>query len=384
MVIPDAHTQRFITSTLKHLHWPWNGVWIGASDRQSEMNWRWVTNHLVKRGYSNWASGQPSCHIFCFEDCALMRLDDGGKWHDYKCSWIEDYSYICQYPMRPKTTSTSTTTTTTTTASTTVKALTTKRIFTTTNVPKSTEQHVFVTLTPLLNSTVNSTGVVVNLQPDIKVELSDNIHWNRVQQAGEEHNLDAGSVVGLILGLVCGICLGLCLGVFVFRRRHQKKTEELPTVVFANPYYAETVRPLARRPYHCDSADCCFGASAGAPSTPVKETLRVDLNRQENLYNDDPTQAAEDLLPKTLAHGGIDPHGEMQHSVLFHSLGQRAEEQGAYGGEDATLWDNHYDYTTGENFYESVENVRSAIEQNIQNQQYEDTERYVPFRLDSA
>ena len=26
-----------------------------------------------------------------------MRLDKGGEWHDYKCDWFEDYSYICEY-----------------------------------------------------------------------------------------------------------------------------------------------------------------------------------------------------------------------------------------------------------------------------------------------
>lgn len=50
VVIKDEETQKFILSTLKALHWPRNGIWIGASDRQKEMEWKWVTG---KSGFKN-------------------------------------------------------------------------------------------------------------------------------------------------------------------------------------------------------------------------------------------------------------------------------------------------------------------------------------------
>ena len=45
------------------------------------------------------------------------------------------------------------------------------------------------------------------------------------------------------------------------------------------------------------------------------------------------------------------------------------------GVEESALKDHHYDNTTGENHYESMENLRLAMEQNEQNEQQEG--RYV-------
>lgn len=54
--------------------------------------------------YSHWSSGQgPSQTGFLFsdgghEDCALMKIDDGFRWHDYECSLLfYHYSFICQH-----------------------------------------------------------------------------------------------------------------------------------------------------------------------------------------------------------------------------------------------------------------------------------------------
>ena len=60
-----------------------------------------VTGEKVTSGYQNWDSGQPSCWLpefMCTEDCAVLRLDEGYKWHDYFCAATRfEYAFICQY-----------------------------------------------------------------------------------------------------------------------------------------------------------------------------------------------------------------------------------------------------------------------------------------------
>lgn len=42
--IRDYETQKWVVNTLNELHWgDQDGVWIGAHDRNNEMDWRWVT-----------------------------------------------------------------------------------------------------------------------------------------------------------------------------------------------------------------------------------------------------------------------------------------------------------------------------------------------------
>ena len=52
---------------------------------------------LISSGYSNWGNGQPSCGFFCMEDCGVMRWKEGGRWVDYHCSALADYSFVCQF-----------------------------------------------------------------------------------------------------------------------------------------------------------------------------------------------------------------------------------------------------------------------------------------------
>ena len=47
VTIRDRGTQDFIYRTLREFHWPGNGVWLGASDQQNEMDWKWVTSELI-------------------------------------------------------------------------------------------------------------------------------------------------------------------------------------------------------------------------------------------------------------------------------------------------------------------------------------------------
>ena len=50
--------------------------------------------------YKNWASGQPGL-FGAYEDCALMELGDGGKWHDYACHGVlfntQNHGWVCEY-----------------------------------------------------------------------------------------------------------------------------------------------------------------------------------------------------------------------------------------------------------------------------------------------
>lgn len=59
--------------------------------------------------YSSFADGQGNNHDDGFffanggtEDCAVLRRDDGGKWHDYHCESIVGnvgyhFTYICEF-----------------------------------------------------------------------------------------------------------------------------------------------------------------------------------------------------------------------------------------------------------------------------------------------
>ena len=67
-----------------------------------------VASHIVtglfylgeKLLYKNWASGQPGL-FGSYEDCALMEIGDGGKWHDYACHGVlfntQNHGWVCEY-----------------------------------------------------------------------------------------------------------------------------------------------------------------------------------------------------------------------------------------------------------------------------------------------
>lgn len=171
--------------------------------------------------------------------------------------------------------------------------------------------------------------------------------------------------------------------------RNKKDKEEEPTVFFSNPYYADVRAPLnpPRPPpvdYDNDDSCCAGGVSISQASTPVKRPLNGPPipQRAENVYHPSPTLAASSGST-TLAAGNY--YDEITAQKLLYTSGgsnQGARVEGAVGGirEDRDLVDHHYDYTTGENFYESVDNVRLAI---VQNELNEQQERYVPFQFDS-
>ena len=194
--------------------------------------------------------------------------------------------------------------------------------------------------------------------------------------------------------------------------RNRKDKEEAPTVFFSNPYYADVRAPLNPPPPPAadydvgdneDGSWCAGGVSVSQASTPVKRPLHappVPHRAPHNFYTPPPALAALGGSPLVAVANDYD---EITAQKLLYAAGgggggrggpssrgtsHEEEEGGAVGGggggvyEDADLVDHHYDYTTGENHYESVENVRLAMEQNARNEQQEE-ERYVPFQFDS-
>ncbi|XP_063410552.1 gamete and mating-type specific protein A-like [Mytilus trossulus] len=106
-MVKDASKQAVLLNYLRLDHWDTDNIWIGATDQQREGDWRWVDGSKIS--YSRFADGQGYTNSgFLFanggnEDCALIRRDDGGQWHDYPCQPIfgtfgYTYSYACEFP----------------------------------------------------------------------------------------------------------------------------------------------------------------------------------------------------------------------------------------------------------------------------------------------
>ncbi|XP_021372924.1 C-type mannose receptor 2-like isoform X3 [Mizuhopecten yessoensis] len=99
--ITDQHMQDFVFGVLTSEHWSDTGIWIGATDHDSEGRWMWSDDTNIT--YSNWHPGEGPGHGFLFstaglEDCAMIRVDDNGRWHDYSCGTsLFHHSYMCQY-----------------------------------------------------------------------------------------------------------------------------------------------------------------------------------------------------------------------------------------------------------------------------------------------
>ncbi|KAL8606580.1 hypothetical protein ACOMHN_009465 [Nucella lapillus] len=97
-IIRDIATQNFLYHTLRS-DFHYNGVvWIGLSDEKSEGHFQWVDGSHARFTY--WASDQPGI-LSALEDCVAMNMDDGGRWHDYRCEDLlfisSDHTFVCEY-----------------------------------------------------------------------------------------------------------------------------------------------------------------------------------------------------------------------------------------------------------------------------------------------
>ncbi|XP_021372921.1 secretory phospholipase A2 receptor-like isoform X2 [Mizuhopecten yessoensis] len=153
--IQDQDKQDFLYNTLKSMHWGDWGVWIGATDHDSEGTWKWTDG--TKLSYGNWHPGEGPDHRFLsakagYEDCALLRLNDNGRWHDLDCGTIlYHHTSICEYQKvyRPSVLTTTTmpyTTPTTTTMLTTIP----------TTMPTTTSAMTTIPTTTMLTTTTTT------------------------------------------------------------------------------------------------------------------------------------------------------------------------------------------------------------------------------------
>lgn len=79
-------------------------AWLGASDRGTEGDWRWLddtpfwsgsaSGAAVGTAYTNWRSGEPN--DFFGEDCGVFQ-DGSEQWNDEPCECIDcDHAFVCE------------------------------------------------------------------------------------------------------------------------------------------------------------------------------------------------------------------------------------------------------------------------------------------------
>ena len=72
-------------------------AWIGCNDKEREEGWECREGDMVVTD-RNWDSGQGEKEGFnnYYEDCAVLTLRSGRKWHDYPC--YDRFPAMCKKP----------------------------------------------------------------------------------------------------------------------------------------------------------------------------------------------------------------------------------------------------------------------------------------------
>ncbi|XP_059141472.1 uncharacterized protein LOC131929357 isoform X2 [Physella acuta] len=400
VTIKEERIQKFLFKALLHYRWPRNGLWIGASDSDKEMDWRWVTGEKVKDGYNKWAKGQPSCSFLCLEDCAVMRWKiAGGEWHDYHCSLLEKYSFICEYNMLPEPTTTPTTTphsTKTTTTSTTSPGTTPDTVIILQSAMQTSSQVVKdVMTTPVKN--LNGSSDLIPL-----AVLAQN-H----DQSPTTSSLRTGTLAVIVCFVLVLLFVAVVLFIFFKRRRRNREKEEDFSVSYENPSYGEVKRPLCnyKNSINEDINDCKNNSSL-RPSLAAQDARLLPQShsqlRGENKYDTPPTSSRyREKLPKNTFDGSNETlASSTKRAFLDHDKNEaytydvpRSALSQAMATGSESISDEPYYYDDETNIYESLDGSGDEEFQNndldrddivYSNVEALNKNVYVPFPFDGA
>uniref|UniRef100_H3BEN7 C-type lectin domain-containing protein n=1 Tax=Latimeria chalumnae TaxID=7897 RepID=H3BEN7_LATCH len=92
LVVNNANEQQYFSSILEPYHY-----WIGLSDTEEEMEWKWVDGTDYRTTPHFWDDGQPdnwnwgADHT---EDCGSFHRYSYGRWNDDRCT--TPYRFICE------------------------------------------------------------------------------------------------------------------------------------------------------------------------------------------------------------------------------------------------------------------------------------------------